>query len=117
MRSALTDSPVASFTTSRLIGTQHATGLMVKVALLLPSRDLLSSQRQLTWTHTKVFAIAGLDNVTSAMCKYQQQFGLDVQRTAFIFNFNKIFSIGHLFRADVFQIPSLRKYSTLYVTL
>jgi hypothetical protein len=34
---------------------------MVKVALLLPSRDLLSSQRQLRWTHTKVFAIAGLD--------------------------------------------------------
>jgi len=61
MRSALTDAPVTSFTTSLLRATQHATGLMVKVAPLLPSRDLLSSQRQLTWTHTKVFAIAGLD--------------------------------------------------------
>lgn len=32
MRSTLTDPPVASFTTYRLIGTQHETGLMVKVA-------------------------------------------------------------------------------------
>jgi hypothetical protein len=56
MHSALTDAPVASFTTLPLRATQHATGLMVKVALLLPSRDLLSSQRQLTWTHTKGLA-------------------------------------------------------------
>ena len=48
---------------------------------------------------TKVFAKAGLDNETSAMCYYQLRFGLDVQCSAFIFNFNKIFSIGHLFRA------------------
>ena len=48
---------------------------------------------------TKVFAKAGLDNVTSAVCKYQQRFGLDVQCSAFIFNFNFIFSIGHLYRA------------------
>jgi hypothetical protein len=52
MRSALTDSPVASFTTRPLRATQHATGLMVEVALLLPSRGLLSSQQQLRWTHT-----------------------------------------------------------------
>ena len=32
--------------------------------------------------------------------------------SAFIFDFHKIFSIWHLFRADVFQIPCLRKYST-----
>jgi len=51
---------------------------MVKVAPLLPSKDLLSSQRQLRWTHTKAFAKAGLDIVTSAMCKHQQQLGLDV---------------------------------------
>ncbi len=61
MRSALTDAPVVSFTTPLLRATQHTTGLMVKVAPLLPSRDLLSSQRQLRWTHTKVFAKAGLD--------------------------------------------------------
>ena len=52
MRSALTDSPVASFTTRHLRARQHATGLMMKVALLLPSRGLLSSQQQLRWTHT-----------------------------------------------------------------
>ena len=34
---------------------------------------------------TIVFAKAGLDNETSAMCYYQQQFGLDVQYSAFCF--------------------------------
>ena len=48
---------------------------------------------------TKVFAKAGLDNVTSAMCKHQQRFGLDVQFSALVHNFNNIFSIGHLYRA------------------
>jgi hypothetical protein len=48
---------------------------------------------------TKVFAKAGLDNVTSATCKHQQRFGLDVKCSAFVFNFNFIFSIGHLYRA------------------
>ncbi|MBD0286461.1 MAG: hypothetical protein ICV51_16090 [Flavisolibacter sp.] len=60
MRSALTDAPVTSFTTLLLRATQHVTGLMVKVAPLLPSRDLLSSQRQLRWTHTRALAKAGL---------------------------------------------------------
>jgi hypothetical protein len=48
---------------------------------------------------TKVFAKAGLDNVTSGMCKHQQRFGIDIQCSDFVFNFNKIFSIGHLYRA------------------
>ncbi len=52
IRSALTDAPVVSFTTPRLSATQHTTGLMVKVALLLPSGGLPSSQSQLRWTHT-----------------------------------------------------------------
>ncbi|PVD49332.1 hypothetical protein DC498_25535 [Terrimonas sp.] len=43
---------------------------------------------------TKVFAKAGLDNVTSAMCKHQQRFGLDVQFSALVLNFNNIFSNG-----------------------
>jgi len=34
---------------------------MVKVARLLPSKDLLSSHRQLRWTHTLVLPIVGLD--------------------------------------------------------
>ena len=48
---------------------------------------------------TKVFAKAGLDNETSAMCYYQQRFGLDVQYSALVLNFNISFSIGHLYRA------------------
>jgi hypothetical protein len=36
----------------------------VKVAPLLPSRDLLSSHSQITWTHTWGLAILGLDIVT-----------------------------------------------------
>jgi len=31
---------------------------------------------------TKVFAKAGLDNVTSAMCRHQQRLWLDVQCSA-----------------------------------
>ncbi len=34
---------------------------------------------------TKVFAKAGLDNVTSAKCHYQQRFQLDVHCSAFVF--------------------------------
>jgi len=56
---------------------------------------------------TKVFAKAGLENVTSAMCKHQQWFGLDVQFSALaclpagrqVHNFNIIFSNEHLYRA------------------
>ena len=48
---------------------------------------------------TKVFAKAGLDNVTSAMYKHQQWFGLDAQFSALVLNFSNIFSIGHLYRA------------------
>ncbi|MEJ7678089.1 MAG: hypothetical protein WKG06_09540 [Segetibacter sp.] len=59
MHSTLTDAPVASFTTLNLRSTQHATGLMVKGAPLLPSRGLLSSQRKLAWTHTKASPMSG----------------------------------------------------------
>ena len=48
---------------------------------------------------TKVFAKAGLDIVASTMCKHQQRFGLDVQCSALVLNFNNIFSNGHLYRA------------------
>ncbi len=108
MRSALTDTPVASFTTLPLRATQHTTGLMVKVALLLPPRDLLSSQRQLRWTHTKVFAKAGLDNITSATCKHQLQVRLDIQYSVLVLNFKNIFSSKHLYRAGrlINSLPS-----------
>jgi hypothetical protein len=43
---------------------------------------------------TKVFAKAGQDNVTSAICKHQQQFQLDVQFSAFVFLYINIFSTG-----------------------
>ena len=48
---------------------------------------------------TKVFAKAGLDNVTSAMCRHQQRFRLDVHYSALVHNFNHIFPSGHLYRA------------------
>jgi len=48
---------------------------------------------------TKVFAKAGLDNVTSAMCYYQHQFRLDIHYSALVLNFNNIFPNGHLYRA------------------
>jgi hypothetical protein len=48
---------------------------------------------------TKVFAKAGLNKVTSAMCKYEQRFWLIVQCSALVHNFNNIFSNGHLYRA------------------
>jgi hypothetical protein len=65
------------------------------------------------WTYlelplTKVFEKAGLDNVTSAMCKHQQRFGLDINQSALVLNFNNIFSNGHLYRAGqtVNSLPS-----------
>ena len=48
---------------------------------------------------TKVFAKAGLDNVTSAMCYYRQRFRLDVHYSTLVHNFNHIFPSGHLYRA------------------
>ena len=68
---------------------------------------------------TKVFAKAGLDNVTSAMCKYQQRFGLDVQCSALVINFNNIFSNGHLYRAgqSMNSLPSqiLERWTTFHL--
>ncbi len=57
---------------------------------------------------TKVFAKAGLGNITSAMCKHQRQSGLDVQFSALVHNFNNIFSIGHLYQAgqSINPLPS-----------
>jgi hypothetical protein len=101
MRSALTDPPVASFTTLSLRTTQHATGLMVKVAPLLPSRDLLSSQRQLTWTHTIVFAITGGDGrAISSKSLLSYSYRGDGILLAIKCIFNKIFSIKHLYGLD-----------------
>ena len=48
---------------------------------------------------TKVFAKSGRDNVRSAMCKDWRRFGLDVQFSALVHNFNNIFSNGYLYRA------------------
>jgi len=46
---------------------------------------------------TKVFAKAGLDIVVSAMSKHQQQFGPDIQCSAFVDSFNSIFSNKFLY--------------------
>jgi hypothetical protein len=48
---------------------------------------------------TKVFAKAGLGNVTTDICKRQQWFELDIQISALVHNFNNKFSIVHLYRA------------------
>jgi hypothetical protein len=48
---------------------------------------------------TKVFAKAGLDIVTSAMCRHQHQFRLDVNCSDLVLNFNNIFSNGHFYLA------------------
>ena len=56
---------------------------------------------------TKVFAKAGLDNITSAMCKYQQRFGLDVQCSALVLQ-QYIFHQQRL-SADGILIPNLHK--------
>lgn len=69
-------------------------------------------------THTKVFAKAGLDIVTSAMCKHQQRFGLDVQCSASVRDFNNIFSNEHLYRAgeSMNSLPSqiLERWRQVY---
>ena len=56
----------------------------------------------------------GLDNVKSAMCKHQQWFGLDVQCSALVLNFNNIFSNGHLYRAG--QSMNSRSQNTRTLT-
>ena len=88
MRSALTDAPATSFTTLLLRATQHATGLMVKVAPLLPSRDLLSSQRQLRWTHTKVLLQVGQDVGTIGYKSLSAVVSADEQSQAKVLIFN-----------------------------
>jgi len=82
---------------------------MVEVALLLLSRGLPSSHRQLRWTHTKVFAIAGLNNVTSDMWKHQQQFWLIFIIWLLVVNFNFTFPNWHLYGAGpaMNSLPSL----------
>jgi hypothetical protein len=48
--------------------------------------------------HNKSFANAGWDIETSAMCRYQQRFGLDIQFSALVPNFNFPFSNWQWFR-------------------
>jgi ABC-type uncharacterized transport system permease subunit len=110
VRSALTDAPVASFTTLLLRATQHATGLMVKVAPLLPSRGLLSSHSQISWTHTGVLLQVGLNVQTSAVCIAVLFSGRRISIWLFVVNFNFIFSIGQRFRAGRYKISHLQQY-------
>ena len=114
MRSALTDAPVVQpalsvanvFTTLPLRATQHTTGLMVKVAPLLPSRDLLSSPRQLRWTHTLVFAKGG----TGRWSNRQKSLSALVSAGRFQFSFclltcSLFFQFGFGSGQDQQQIP------------
>jgi hypothetical protein len=52
----------------------------------------------------------GLDVETSAMCKQQQQFGLDVNNLALVLIFNFGFSIKLQFRAGRYKISHLQQY-------
>jgi hypothetical protein len=65
----------------------------------------------------KVFAKAGLDNVTSAMCKHHQWFGLDVQCSALVHNFNNIFSIGICTGQTSNEFPAFANTRTLAATI
>jgi len=103
---------------------QHSKANLAKEPALFPRfRDTPYSvghnlSTQITKTKgehtTKVFAKAGLDKETSAMCYYQQQFRLDIHYSALVLNFNHIFSIGHLHRAgqSMNSLPSqiLKRY-------
>ena len=117
MRSTLTDAPVASFTTLPLRATQHTTGLMVKVAPLLPSRDLLSSQRQLTWTHTRGLAIGWHTEEQSATNHYQQQFRQKNVTQLLIVIFIFSISIGFGYGLDIINFQPIAKPSTLCAML
>src|SRR5579875_2473342 len=62
---------------------------------------------------TKVFAKAGLDVVTSTICRHQQRFGLDVQFSALVLNFNNIFSMGSCTRQTSNQSSAFAKDSNV----
>jgi hypothetical protein len=62
---------------------------------------------------TKVFAKAGRDNVTSAICRHQQQFGLDVQCSGLVHNFNNIFSNGICAGWTINEFPAFANTRTL----
>ncbi len=55
--------------------------------------------KKIARTPNKSIFKARLDNVTSAMCYYQQRFWLHVQCSTLVLNFNKIFSNCLLYRA------------------
>jgi len=71
MRSTLTDSPAASFTTLLLKATQHATGLVVKVAHSSPTgRPTPITLTASLDTHTG-FAKMGADELCSSAFAFQ----------------------------------------------
>jgi len=65
---------------------------------------------------TKVFAKAWLDNVASTMCKHQRWFGLDIQFSALVHNFNFVFSIGICTGQTSNEFPAFANTRTLAVT-
>ena len=71
VRSTLTDSPVASFTTRPLRATQHATGLMVKVARF-SHREASSHRNSSLAGHTHCIAKIG-----ARQCKFSFNYNLD----------------------------------------
>jgi hypothetical protein len=67
----------------------------------------VSNDKKNTSHQQKYLQQAGLDNVTPAICKYHQLFGLDAQFLTLVHNFNNIFLIDHLFRAgQPMEVPA-----------
>jgi len=96
------------FTTLLLRATQHTTGLMVKVAPLLPPRGLLPSQRQLRWTHTFVLPIVGLDIVIiSSGNSVVLRFGLDEQNQTLVLNIYLYQKAKQQFRRTNLKFPTI----------
>jgi hypothetical protein len=91
---------------------------MVKVAPLLPSRDLLSSQWQLRWTHTKVFAIAGLDIEaigSKSLIGFSSGMTLIIKRQNVIFNNKTTISFGT--GVTEHEYPAIANTDSLYATV
>jgi len=63
--------------------------------------------------HNIVFAKAGMDNVTSAMCKHQQWFGLTIINLLLVVNFNYIFNRAFVPGLSFNEFPAFANTLTL----
>ncbi len=109
MRSALTDAPVASFTTLPL--EQRSIQPVWWWRLLhFSHRETYSHHKGSFAGHTQGFAIVGLNGRTiSSYTKFGFSSSLTEFYQSFVINFIKSFSIGLRFQADGILLPHHRK--------